>query len=72
MSKTVEERIQMGIEMVDFALETMKKAILLKNPGINETELKIAAFTQFYRKDFTPAEIEKIAGHFRAFDSRPK
>ncbi|MBN1184879.1 MAG: hypothetical protein JXB49_21515 [Bacteroidales bacterium] len=59
-SKTPQERFKIGLEMIEFGIETVKQNILSKNPGINERELKKQVFLRCYKNDFTDDELEKI------------
>ena len=65
LSKTLEERLMMGFEMIEFVLEMLRRSVKSRNPEISDLELKIAVFRQFYRDDFQESEMQKIIESFR-------
>ncbi|OYT13419.1 MAG: hypothetical protein B6I19_05195 [Bacteroidetes bacterium 4572_114] len=60
MSKSMEERLIIGLETIDFAMTIAESSIKQEHPGISETDLKIALLKRFYSNQFTTETLNKI------------
>ena len=60
-SKSERERAAMGIDMIDFAYNTVKNSILSEMPDLSDRALTVEIFKRFYQNDFSPAQLEEIA-----------
>jgi hypothetical protein len=47
--------------MIDDARTIVENSIKIKNPSITKAELAVAVFKRFYKNDFSPELLEKIA-----------
>jgi hypothetical protein len=70
MSKTPEERILMGAEMIDSVRLIVEASIRNKQPDISEIDLKIAVFRRYYTPDFSPEQLDLIEAHLRQWHAR--
>ncbi len=61
MAKSPGERLAICLEMTDFARALVESGIKAKNPNISSFELRAEVFKRFYKNDFKPDELEKIA-----------
>ena len=68
--KTVQERFQIGIEMIEDAKKIVENSIKSKNPQISIIDLKIEVFKRFYRNDFSEEKKEDIIKGFREYYSK--
>ena len=68
--KTVQERFQIGIEMIEDAKKIVENSIKSKNPQISIIDLKIEVFKKFYRNDFSEEKKEDIIKGFREYYSK--
>ena len=50
----------MGMDMIDFAYNTVKRSILHKNPTLSEKELVVEIFKRYYSHEFSEAQLEVI------------
>ena len=66
---TPQERFMQGIEMMDYVKMVVENSIKAQNPNISETELKVAVFIRYYKKNFTPERLADIIAWFRASNS---
>ena len=67
MSKTLQERFMMGLEMVDSVYTMVSNSIRQQNPNLSPAELQVAIFKRYYRKDFSPELLERICQSMRQF-----
>jgi len=65
MSKSEDERLTIGLEMIDFGRALAEVRIREEHPNISEAELKAEIFKLFYKNDFTSDELDKIARWLR-------
>jgi hypothetical protein len=68
--KTVQERFQIGIEMIEDAKKIVENSIKRKNPQISSIDLKIEVFKRFYKNDFSEEKKEDIIKGFREYYSK--
>jgi hypothetical protein len=68
--KTVQERFQLGIEMIEDAKKIVENSIRIKNPQISAIDLKIEVFKRFYKNDFSEEKKEDIIKGFREYYSK--
>jgi hypothetical protein len=61
VAKPMQERMLMGFAMIDDARTIVENSIKIKNPSITKAELAVAVFKRFYKNDFPPELLEKIA-----------
>ena len=59
-SKTPNERFLIGVDVIAFGRTMVESSIIQKNPGISESDLKVAVFKRYYANTFSRAEFEKI------------
>ncbi len=60
-----DQRFQQGLEMIDFAHQTVENSIKQAQPDISPLDLKIAVFLRYYSKDFSEIEKQRIIEYFR-------
>ncbi len=60
LSKSNEERIQMGVEMIDAIYYMIKRVIQAENPNASKGTLIALLFERYYRNDFTAKELKTI------------
>jgi hypothetical protein len=60
LSKTPEERIKMGFDMINFAFKTVKNSILKSDPEISKRALSIEIFKRFYADCFSEERLNDI------------
>ena len=65
--KTVQERFQIGIEMIEDTKKIVENSIKSKNPQISEIDLKIEVFKRFYKNDFSEEKMGDIVKGFREY-----
>jgi hypothetical protein len=63
--KTEEERLMMGLEMMEDMRKMVMRSINLKKPGISETDRKIEFVKRYYKPDFTTEQMDRIIQWFR-------
>lgn len=59
-SKTMGERILMGIEMIEFSIKVIENSLKARNPLITKSELAVERFRIFYKNDFDQEELQRI------------
>jgi hypothetical protein len=64
-SKTEEQRLMMGLEMMEDVRKIVLRSIKLENPAFSETECKIEFVRRYYKDDFSPAQLNDIMCSFR-------
>lgn len=64
-SKTEEQRLMMGLEMMEDMRKLVMRSISNENPGISETDCKIEFVKRYYRGDFTRAQLNSIVQWFK-------
>lgn len=69
--KTPQERLKMGSSMYDTSRHFIVRAILEEKPNISESELRKEIFLKFYKDDFPPEELMKIANHLQSYSRTP-
>jgi hypothetical protein len=70
MAKTVEERMLMGFDMIDFAYMVVENSIKAANPGIGKGDLVAEIFKRYYGHEFPPERVEAIMASIRAYHAR--
>jgi hypothetical protein len=70
MERSGTERLRMACEMFDCAREMMIAGIKAEQPGVTDTELRVAIFLRTYGTDFTPDERDRIVTRLRAWTPR--
>ena len=60
LAKSPKERASMGVDMIDFAYQTVKRSILIENPTLSEREVVIEIFKRYYSNDFSPKQLSII------------
>ena len=60
MQKSNEERLIMGCEMFDDAMQIVRSSILNDHPDIDSAELLKQIFYRFYVNDFSKPDLDKI------------
>ena len=61
LSKSPEERMRIGLDMICFGYNMTANRIIQANASLNERELKAELFKEFYRNDFPPILLNEIA-----------
>ncbi len=64
-SKTEQERLMMGLEMMEDMRSMVMRSIFLQNPGISQMDSKIEFVSRYYKNDFTPDQFSGIVQWFR-------
>jgi hypothetical protein len=64
-AKTPLERLEMGCSMYETSRYLVQRSILESNPSISEKDLRKELFLKFYKNDFSPEEVERIAKHLQ-------
>ena len=65
LAKTPGERLSICLEMIDFGRTLVESRIKAKYPEISDSELKAEVFKTFYKNNFSPEKLEKIADWLR-------
>ena len=60
-AKPLQERIAGLFEMTELSRKIIQNQLKIRNPEFTEIELKIELFKAFYRFDFDPDTLNKIA-----------
>jgi hypothetical protein len=60
-SKSMSERVSLGIETIDSVRAMIKRSILSLNPSIDNATLEMQIFLRYYANDFAPELLSKIA-----------
>lgn len=71
LSKTMQERLAMGLQMMEDTRLIVMRGIRQQNPGISETEVKIEFIKRYYKDDFTPEYMEDVIRWFRQKSEMP-
>ena len=66
-SKTPEQRMKMGFDMIDSVYKLVRNSIKTENPALNEREVVAEIFKRYYRNDFSPEELGLIADRIRNY-----
>ena len=66
-SKSLSEKINNLFEITELSRNIILNQLRLKNPELNEVELKIELFKTFYRFDFDSEKLNRIAEDMRDF-----
>jgi len=66
-AKPVKEKIQGLFEMTELSRKIILNQLHIKNPELNEIELKIELFKTFYKFDFDNEKLNLIAEDMRQF-----
>ena len=64
MRKTPAERFMAGIEMMEEVRKMVAMSIRNNNPGITDSELKLAVIKRYYEHDYSAEEMKKIEDLF--------
>jgi hypothetical protein len=65
--KTIRERFEIGIGMIEEGKKIVKNSIKSKKPEISDIDLKIAVFERFYKNDFSEEKKEDIIAAMRKY-----
>jgi hypothetical protein len=60
LSKPVEERFRLGMQMVDDMKMLVEESVKINHPGISNLELKIEVFKKMYKKDLSEDYINRV------------
>ena len=60
LTKLPEERVRMGIEMIDSVYFTVKNSIKSLHPTYTEKEVAAELFRRYYKDDFSPEKVEEV------------
>jgi hypothetical protein len=60
LSKPIEERFRLGMEMMDDMKCLIEEGIRSKTPGITPAQLKIEVFKKMYKDDLPEAYISQV------------
>jgi hypothetical protein len=71
-AKPLKERILMGLSMIDDARTIVENSIKLKNPTISKADLAVEVFKRFYKNDFSPELLNKIALEIYQYHNQEK
>ena len=66
-SKTLNERFQMLVEIIENERRAVENSIRSDNPGISKPDLAADVFKRYYMNDFPPDELNKIAEEIRQY-----
>jgi hypothetical protein len=66
-AKPLSERISGLFEMTELSRNIILNQLHIKNPELNEIDLKIELFKSFYRFDFDNETLDKIAAKMKQF-----
>ncbi|MCU0451884.1 MAG: hypothetical protein MUC97_18885 [Bernardetiaceae bacterium] len=69
-SKTQEERLLMGLEMIDYAYQVVENSIRQAHPGIGRGDLVAEIFKRYFAHEFPPEQVEVITAHIRRFHAQ--
>lgn len=59
-AKTEQQRLAMGLEMMEDMRKMVMTSISLENPGISEIDGKIEFINRYYKHDFTSDQFSSI------------
>lgn len=65
LSKPMNERLLMGLQMMEDGRQFMLNRIKRQNPDISEVEMKIEFIRQYYKDDLTEHYLENVAKWIR-------
>ncbi len=65
LSKTNEERLEMGLEMMQAGYDLTKERVKREHPHSKEKELPFLMFEALYKNDFSREEVLQIKKHFQ-------
>ncbi|MFN8344577.1 MAG: hypothetical protein U0X91_06225 [Spirosomataceae bacterium] len=60
MQKPLNERVRLGLEMIDEGLAVVRRSIQNNNPSLNEREVVVELFKRLYGNEFTEEEQKPI------------
>ncbi|MCX6250346.1 MAG: hypothetical protein NTX61_06300 [Bacteroidetes bacterium] len=66
-AKPLKERLEGLFEMTELSRKIIQHQIMLKQPELTETEIKIELFKTFYRFDFDDVTLNHIAENMKQF-----
>jgi hypothetical protein len=64
-SKSREERLLMGLQMMEDARQMVMNGIRKQNPGISEADLKITFINRYYKNDLSEKYLMDVAQWIR-------
>jgi hypothetical protein len=67
LAKTPSERFAIGMETIRFARQIVEDSIRESDPGISETELKLAVFRRCYENSFSAKDLDLIMSSMRRY-----
>ena len=59
-TKSVRERVRMGVNMTDFAYKVVMNSIIAQNEELTEREIAAELFRRYYENDFSEEELSTI------------
>lgn len=68
LSKSMPERILMGLQMMDDARFIVLNSIRKDNPGITEADLKIEFIRRYYKNDLSEEYLNDVIRWFKEQD----
>lgn len=60
LSKPMDERLRMGLEMMENGRQFMLNRIKAEHPGISEKDLKIEFIKQYYKHDLSEEYLKGV------------
>ncbi len=70
LSKTPEERVKMGLQMVKETRLMVRNNIRLANPGISEREITAKLFERYYGHEFSAEQKADIVKEILAYQPK--
>ena len=66
-AKSMNERVQLGLDTIDDTRKWIVNSIKMQNPTINAADLAVEIFLRYYKNDFTTEQLEKITSSMLAY-----
>lgn len=66
-NRPISEKIRSLFEMTELSRNIILNQLRLKNPGMSKVDLQIELFRVFYREDFSPEKLDRIAQQMREY-----
>ena len=60
LSKSIEERFLMGLEMMEEVRQIVRNSIRLQNPGISEKSITMEFIRRYYKNDLSTEYLEDV------------
>ena len=64
LSKTNEERLEMGLSMMQAGYDLTRERMERENPEASKNKLSYLVFEELYGKEFSKEEKQKVKKHF--------